>query len=875
MGWQDAPVVGEEPQRAAWESAPVVGEEAPAPKAPVWSTPPKGNSTLDYLINSAKKGVGDFASLPGLIVDAFRGLTKSQFMEEMEKRGLVKPEGEIVKGGWAGLSRSGWDQLLGADRDMKAPGTASRLAGKAVEFAVAGGPFSARTIAQAPNVGRALIAEAGSAIGGGVGSELGGDIGEKMGSRTAGEVVGGVVGGISGLATPTVIDRAASYVAPRLSAAGREQAVQRIADRRLRGALDANPSTQANLRHAEQTTDDINRLALSGESGGRTMRPTIGQATGAPGVIDIERGVASGSPEDLGRYAARQGENRAAVDVATGAVFPPGGQVTRGAANTLTRATRALDDRLEAVMRQQEAVAANVRNAPQQIVGQQLQNLRDQAQNIARQAKNARVSDLYATAERLGVRDTMDDVVAVVRGLGQSDEHIYQNMPPVFGKVLREHGKDTKALTGRAIDPDLMAEAGIGVSKPVTFKEIHSLWREANSQLAAAQRTGDNNAAYYLSVLKDSLGQKLAKFEEQGFGELSEKFKDFNRWFSTKYAPAFYEGVGGRMNARGRFGDIVKPEDVTAKFFTPSGIDDFNMIVTQLPAEAQATANATLRDGIVGMFREKVVKDGIIDRTAARNFLRSNQETLDKVPDIRAALQDPTRTADALAERAARLSAGQRDLDKSRLAQIAKSDDPDGLIQRALGSQRELMALVSSARDESSRRAVLRAIADGIPQAAERAGMDPLAFLMANQQMIRPVLNRLGPEHFENLRIIAGAETILGRTVQPQHANVQRIIDPIEQATGSSPRTIWSQSVNTTAGRQSGMSAVLHLLSRYGIKMGEERVTDVMREVIYNPELARTLSQAASRPVTNAATNRLRGHLANAGIRVGATTEAE
>ena len=161
-GWQDAPVVGEAPAtgKAAWESAPVV--EPAAPRAPITRAnpvdlgqAPQSASRLDYLINSAKKGVGNFASLPGMILDAFRGLTRSQVFEELEKRGLIRPEGETEKGGWAGLSRSGWDQLLGAQRDMKAPDTATRYAGKVLELGVAGGPFSARTVMQAPNALRA------------------------------------------------------------------------------------------------------------------------------------------------------------------------------------------------------------------------------------------------------------------------------------------------------------------------------------------------------------------------------------------------------------------------------------------------------------------------------------------------------------------------------------------------------------------------------------------------------------------------------------------------------------------------------------------------------------------------------------------------
>lgn len=847
-----------------WESAPARAVTLrPGLSVPQFGPEPKSASTAEFILNSAKKGVGNFASLPGMIVD----LLRPSGADDLRDAGRLPPKGP----GLGAMAQSGWDQLLGADREMKAPGTASRLAGKAVEFGVSGAPFSARTIANAPNALRALWAEVGSAAGGGVGSELGGDVGAQLGSRGTGEFVGGLVGGVAGLATPVAVDKAVSLIAPRISASGREQAVRRIADNRLSGALNANLSTGQNLDEAARTTSEVNRLALGGESGGRTLRPTIGQSTGAPGVIDIEQSVARGSPEDLGRYDARMQENRAAVDAAKAGAFPEGGSVTRGASNTVVNVTRALDSKLDELAARQESLAASMPNMSQQDVGVRLQTLRDQAQNVARSAKNGKVNDLYATADRLGVSESMDEIVATVRGLGKSDENVYQTMPPVFGKILREHGKEMGNGPSRAIPPDLMAEAGIGVSKPASFKELHSLWRETNSQLASAQRTGDNNAAYYLATLKDSLGQKLSKFEEQGFGELSAKFKDFNKWFSTKYAPAFYEGVGGKMNAHNRYGDLVAPEKVTGTFFTPSGIDDFHMITTQLPDDAsRLSANTALKDGIVGLFRQKAVKDGRINPEEARNFIRKHSETLDKVPDIKLTLSNPSTATQAIADRAANITKAQREIDGTLLGKIAKSDDPAAVIQGALSNPKQLMALVASARDPSSQRAILRGIADGIPKAAQRAKMDPLQFVLTNESTLRPVLDRLGKGHFQNLRTIASAETMLGRTQVPQHAGSEKVVGAIEEMTGSTPRTILSQSGGVAAGRQGPMYAISHLLSRFGIKQSEERIANVMREVIYNPELAQQLSTAARQPVTVAASNRVMEHLMNAGIRVSA-----
>lgn len=825
------------------------GGLGPAASFDIPNEGPAPSTRGDYYANSAKRGIENLLSVGPAALDFLTGSSDRHKWLEAMQGGQAPTLTQELQRGYRGLT--------GTDPNMQAPDALTRYGGKALEFAVSGAPFSALTIARGAHALPAAMAELGSAAGGGVGYELGGDIGQGVGGETGrnvGQFVGSLGGSIAGMASPVTFSKIWAMASPNISKQGREAAVQAIAGSRLGGSMAANPETGANLANANTVVTALQ------QKGAGEFKPTIGQATGAEGVQSIEGTIARKTPEDLGRYAQRATENRQVIERAKDIDFPSGGDFQRGAASVTRNTIKQLDERLDTVLKAQETVANRVAGGTQQVSGERLQELRDAAQNAARASRDAKMRDIYATADRLKISENMDDVVALVRKVGGDDANTFQQMPPVFRKVIENYAQ--KQPTGRSIPADLMDAAGMA-PKAASFQEVHSLWRETNSQLATAQRVGDANATYYLGQLKEALKTKLSKYEQAGQGELADKFKDFNKWFSTKYAPAFYEGVGGRMSATGRFGDVVKPEQVVSKFFTPSGVDDFNLIY-----QGNKEAQNALRDGVVGMFAEKAVKEGVIDKRAAQTFLRINDEALSKLPDIKATLSNASATNEALLERAARLRTKQTEVANSTVAKIAKADDPDAFMQSALTDKKQLLAIVSSAKDVTSRKAVLRSIADNIPEAAAKAKLDPLAFVVNNEESLRPVLNRLGPQHYDNLKILSNAETIMGRAAVPSSAVTPKMTSTVENLTGSTPRTIWAQSANTAAGRQSPVSGVLHLLSRFGIKYAENKTDEVLREVIYNPSLASALVAASARPVTIGQSNKIGEHLRNAGIRV-------
>lgn len=792
-------------------------------------------STSRYLLSRAAGGFGGLAAIPATAMEVARNAPPMTPFG-LAARLLPAQSGQDVQRRIGGL--------LGHDPSMKAPDRATEIAGGVAEFAGAGALPSAGIIRGAVHKLPALAAEVGSTIGGGVGSEVAG---------LPGAIVGSLVGG----QTPLAYSKAKSLIGgavPWLRAKA-----ESTAPMELNEALRAHPTSGVNAQAAAETSDQLRAM------GAGEFRPTLGQTTGAPGIVAREQQISRSSPEDLGRYVQRASENQGVLYRAQEAAFPEGRGVQRVAETVNRSVTANLESRLDNINRMRESAAARLVGKPQQEYGEMLDSLRSQAQDTARKIVSNKRDDVYAAGA--SIREPMDDVLATVRKIGGADENIFQNMPPIYGRVVREYGRKEAELTGRAVDPDLMAaSAAAKAPKPASFQEIHSLWREANTQYATAQRAGDSQAAYYVNQVRDALKAKLDKFEQGGFGDLTEKFRDFNRFYATKYAPAFKEGVGGRMGATGRYGDVLKPEDVVSKFFTPSGIDDFNLIYSSNPQ-----AQAALMDGVIGLFRQSAIKGGKIDRVAAQNFMRTNAETLEKLPDVRAILSNPVSVNEALLEQASRVKLNRSEFNKSAVAKIANTDNPEALIDKAIGDRGAMIQLVALASrgGQSARNDLARMIAERVPVAAERAGVDPISYVVRNEASLRPAMDTLGKGHFDNLKTIMGGRTIMGRTTVPSTVTAKEIGDVVEQITGSSPRTIWAQSANTAAGRQSPVSAALHLASRFGIKMRAKNVDDLMREAIYNPEMAGIWANLAKgKPLTIPQSNSLLSHLASAGLRI-------
>lgn len=771
---------------------------------------------LDYIKNSLKKGAGDVAGLVGTIASSLR-----------------PGQDAFIPGGYSGLARGQADSALSADRSMKPPDDLTRYAGAVAEFAVPTLVTGPAIVGRAAHKGLAAAGEAVASITGGVGSEAGGDIAEAVGApRAVGSAIGGVAGGITG---PSLTTGASKLLSSKNNVSS---AVASKRGQEIKGLVDATDGAYKNIDDSFSVGKDIEEIT------GIPFTPTLAGRSLSDQVSNLEKEVLGRSAGPAEKAITTQNKNLAAVRSFSDISFPEASSTLKQAARETTyKAQKRIDAAVDDLAAKSKSTADSVEGVLPQQAGEGLDALRLSAKATEKARLDEKIDDIYALAKTKKVTDSMDDVLQSVYSIAGKDKNAYQNMPPVFSKII-----------------DRYADAG---DKPLaSFEEIHSLYRETNKQLAASVSTGKSDSVYLLGQLKTTLNKKLKNFESEKYGMIGKAFKEWNSEYK-EFAKSFYEGVGGRMHANTKYGQLLPKEKIVEKFFTPTGMDDFAKIYKNDPSAVQL-----LEDGVLSKFHDYTFRDGAIDPALAETFLRRNRAALEKIPSLNKKLSDVKLASEAILEKNKRLLEARAAINDGLLSKVANTDDPIKFIEQAFTDRKTLSTLMNTT--EAGRKAVAHSMAHHLPKIAASKGLSVGEFLYANKKTVEPVLNRVGPNHYKNMETIAKAIDILNVGKPPLHPNLSSFgVDPIEALTNTSLASLVSQYRAVKLTRQSSeVHMATSMLGKFWVKMGSEKSRKFQEFLLTDPEAARDFAKAATVKFDKALSNRMSAHLISSGVRV-------
>lgn len=708
--------------------------------------------------------------------------------------------------------------------------------------------------------------------------EIGGNIAHHFGlSREKGEQVGEFLGGLAG---PGMVGMAA-----KAGMAGREAAKAGMAKAGVTGLGKDAQEAAANALVRDEITSGIKgsptgqaNMDRAAELGKEIpgFKPVVAQASDSPALVAMHKHVASSSPDALNKAAAADARNAKAIEDFKNEKFPgekkqvvEPGQEAEGdpklnrpfvkdpvldPARAQLSATKAVNDL------DQQKVASDLqklsdqhkRTVDNQAIGEKLRDKYWQARSTAKIQQDANLADVYATAKRQGAKADMSDVRGMVKGLVDADKNTFQNMPPLFAKILKEYPEAQAAKVERqAVTPN-------GAKKPVyrttttpatparneaSFEELHSLYKQANKDWADATAAGDAAKAHYMQRVKDLLKEKVGQFEGPEHGELAQKFSKFNEDY-RKYAQTFKEGAGAEIARRGKNGLSRDAEDIVAKTVLKAGdkkkgVQDF----FKMFGDDHEAANL-LHDGIMDNFSKRVMSTGQFNPKAARAFIAQHEQALNELPSLKARLEDSRSIGQTLLDRQAVLQKQARKLDQTYLAKVAGSSNADALISRALTNTTDgpkvMKALLVGAKSTESKQAIARAIVDSVTSKGH--GLD---FIMEHQSTLKPVLDQLGPDHWKNLKTIAEAEEIAGRVKAPTSVELKKLEDVGTKYTGTSVKSLFATAKAANSGRLSKGYAILDAAGRFVYKIKGEKVQQLREAALFDPDLAGLMAQMA------------------------------
>ncbi len=827
------------------------GMQAPSPMMP-------------YMADEAKKGLAGTIALPGMAAEALTPLPVRMIgglAKEVGKRVFNTPD--LPDPYQTASDVMGVKNLPTPTDAYGNKSKANEYLGAIARFAGAGAIPGLGVIGMAERPLIAALVEAGSTLVGAMGSVEGKQIGEKLGpmfgiDKERSGHIGEFIGSLAGPGIVAGAGRGLEKVSGvgQFATDAQKNAAKLMAQKQFRESMEAAPQTPANVAEAE---------ALKAQIPG--WKPTLGQETNAPGIVAIEQKMQQANPTALARAAERENTNIGALGQYFENKFPtselsPITPVKTRYQQLATRMNAQLDATNEHI-----AALSNIGSADNAAIGSKLRELRDVAQNKAKAVRDYMYQDVYDAANKIGLKTDVKDVQSLIKQIAGDDANAAAIMPSTFNAL-----KDAVAKYKPEAGPQIVLPSGAPARAPNTqieapFEALHSMYKRSGEDMIKVQMAGDTGKAYQIGQVRNLLKEKVMSFEGPQYGEVSNKLKAANEFYRTKYQPVFNEGLGGRMSRFNRFGDVTADEDVVRNLIFKRGGQRGMQEFTDIFG-ADPKALSLLENGVQDMFSRAVVRDGQIKPALVEGFIRDHPQ-LDQMPGMKQKLTNIDQMNDTLLARQKSLTEQRNMLDKTTVAKIAKTDNPDGVINEALTNRQTMAALTSQAKTADEKQALARAVAESVSRQP-----DPYSFLVNNAPTLRRELEKLGPGHFDNLLNLANAAKVTSRTRAPLHVPLDRLMDIGEQTAGTSVKGILSRAMNVAKGYMSPEYAAFDLGGRYIFKVKTEEANRIMTEAIYDPAAAKALMELVANP-TETSMNSLRNHMFSHGVKVVATTKAQ
>lgn len=615
-----------------------------------------------------------------------------------------------------------------------APAGAVRLTSKALP-----------AIANIPAVNRLLTAIEGGGLGKMPdGGRMQNYLNRIAGGMVAGAGVGALTGGMEGAESgggvgaliPAVVAPAGGLVSPL---------VRKIPE--AAGALSERISNFSNPEKSvlvKATGDKIDAIisALGTEgaivSGTQPHAGEVAAKAGSTGFSALVSRMFSDVPEIHDILADRKATNMLARDLYNRGLFQSADQAERTLLDEAGR--RGMETDLLGTMGQQmeieknilakeaEDVAAGVREPSQMKAGETVKSEREKLiENIT---KN-KINPLFEKAKEYDQPFDVSNVQSIASKVSKENTGFAKDLDPDAAAILQrlqprlaskwKYDEQGNFIPERFEPPSITMGEAIELNKALN----REYGRLKGSEIPGAAQTmrGINEIK---AALKESIDANVPKEFADAFGEANKSFKQLivEPFKKTEFEKTVLTGAAGQP--------LLQPSDIASRIISkPEFAQQFVRQMKDSPAGLDAAA-----EGIEGLFREKAIKNGVMNPEAAAKFLNDNKEVLGILKqgglDIESRLAGfaaQGRTADLAAE-----------LAKKTREPLEKFTSPEGL-RAGLRSKPELMDTSAKYLGTEERKGLSR----GMLMDAFEDTTDATAHLMKNQKAIKKALELAHP----------------------------------------------------------------------------------------------------------------------------------
>lgn len=451
-------------------------------------------------------------------------------------------------------------------------------------------------------------------------------------------------------------------------------------------------------------------------------------------------------------------------------------------------------------------------------------------------------------------------VQSVYKATQAIDDNLFQTLPPVLQKAIEGFRTNVNEQTGSP------------------FSLIDQYSKELNKEVSIRYRAataGDPNARIGLRQLqtaKDVLDSEIKRIG----GDFGQRYIALKQEYGDEFMRPFYEGIGGQLYRKNRFGDAIKNEDVYKKFNSPEVVNQYININGRTPESINA-----LTDAITHIFLSKdsaVKPDGTINPNAVKSFIRSNPDVFRIIPEVQKKFENLSINLDAYGRTRANAEqavADMADAATTTLIRKTRLEDVFNTNESGAFAKPEMLNKLLNVAKKDTTGAETKGIQRAMLNTAFKQD-DSLAFLEKNKASFE---NAFGKQALENAQKLIKATDMLGDKVDLQLSKKALGFG------GTTRDVVITTATSFVSPIFSATYATLSLAARF-LKNRKERLDnasymnvftnpDSVKELLTSVNKARSALASGKDSAIETATGALKQSMINNGINIGMDQQSE
>lgn len=452
----------------------------------------------------------------------------------------------------------------------------------------------------------------------------------------------------------------------------------------------------------------------------------------------------------------------------------------------------------------------------QDVLGENIRKAIEVQKNAKKSYYQTAFDYLNKEADVNNIGLNQDGVQKVYKATQAIDDNLFQTLPPVLQKAIEGFRNSVNEQSN------------------APFSLVDQYSRELNKEVGMRYRAataGDANARIGLRQLesaKDVLDNQIKTIG----GDFGDRYIKLKQEYGKEFMSPFYEGIGGQLSRKNRFGDVIKNEDVFKKFDSPEVVNQYININGRSPESINA-----LTDAMTHIFLNKessVKSDGTINPNAVKSFIRGNQDVFRIVPEIKKKFEDLSINLEAYGKTRANAEQAVADLadaSTNTLLRKTRLEDVFNTNESGAFAKPEMLNKLLTVAKKDSTGAELKGVQRSMLDVAFKQE-DSLSFIEKNKSTFEKAF---GKTEIENAEKLIKASDLLGDKIELELSKKARGFGGVTTDVGITAATSFVSPIF------SATYATLSLAARF-LKNRKERLDNAsFMNAFTNPETVKDL----------------------------------